>query len=61
MVTIDQLISFETRIGNTFNEGKIAAPIHLYSGNEELIMEVFQDIDIKNDWVCCTWRNHYQG
>jgi TPP-dependent pyruvate/acetoin dehydrogenase alpha subunit len=61
MVTIDKLIEFETRIGNLFNAGKIAAPIHLYSGNEELIMEVFQDIDIENDWVCCTWRNHYQG
>jgi TPP-dependent pyruvate/acetoin dehydrogenase alpha subunit len=61
MVTIDKLIEFETRIGNLFNKGKITAPIHLYSGNEELIMEVFQEIDIKNDWICCTWRNHYQG
>jgi pyruvate dehydrogenase E1 component alpha subunit len=61
MVTIDKLIEFETRIGNLFNEGKIKAPIHLYSGNEELMSEVFQDIDIENDWVCCTWRNHYQG
>jgi hypothetical protein len=24
-------------------------------------MEVFNDIDTENDWVCCTWRNHYQG
>lgn len=61
MVTKDELISFETDIGNIFNAGKIKAPVHLYSGNEELITEVFNDIDIENDWVCCTWRNHYQA
>ena len=36
MVTKEELISFETEIGDTFNQGKIKAPIHLYSGNEEL-------------------------
>ena len=61
MVTKNELISFETDIGNIFNQGKIKAPVHLYSGNEELITEVFNDIDIENDWVCCTWRNHYQA
>jgi len=61
MVTKDQLISFENKIGDLFNQGQIKAPIHLYSGNEDIIMEVFKDIDIENDWVCCTWRNHYQG
>ncbi len=59
--TIAGLIDFENHIGSLFNEGKIKAPIHLYSGNEELMLEVFNDIDIENDWVCCTWRNHYQG
>jgi TPP-dependent pyruvate/acetoin dehydrogenase alpha subunit len=33
----------------------------LYSGNEEQIMRVFTKIDIEKDWVCCTWRNHYQA
>lgn len=61
MVTKQELIDFEKNIGDIFNEGKIKAPIHLYSGNEDAIIEVFKDIDIKNDWVCCTWRNHYQG
>lgn len=61
MVSKDQLIEFETHIGNKFNDGQIKAPIHLYSGNEELIMDVFKDVDVENDWVCCTWRNHYQG
>ena len=61
MVNKTDLINFETHIGDLFNQGLIKAPIHLYSGNEELIIEVFQEIDIENDWVCCTWRNHYQG
>lgn len=61
MVTKEELIEFETEIGETFNSGKIKAPIHLYHGNEDLIIDVFKDIDIENDWVCCTWRNHYQG
>ena len=56
-----ELIDFETKIGNAFNAGEIPAPIHLYHGNEDKIIEIFKDIDIKNDWVCCTWRNHYQG
>lgn len=55
------LIDFEKDIGDTFNAAKIKAPIHLYHGNEDQIMRVFEKIDIKNDWVCCTWRNHYQA
>ena len=61
MVDKDFLIEFETKIGNLFNKGKIAAPIHLYSGNEDQTIDIFKEIDIENDWVCCTWRNHYQG
>lgn len=61
MVDKKELISFETEIGNLFNESKIKAPIHLYSGNEDEMIEIFKEIDIENDWVCCTWRNHYQG
>jgi len=57
----EELIEFETRIGDAFNRGEIKAPIHLYHSNEDTMIEIFKDIDIKNDWVCCTWRNHYQG
>ena len=55
------LIKFEKKIGDAFNKGEIKAPIHLYHDNEDQVIEIFKDIDIKNDWVCCTWRNHYQG
>ena len=61
MITKEDLINFESEIGNLFNSAKIRAPIHLYSGNEEQIMQVFKKINVEKDWVCCTWRNHYQA
>ena len=53
------LIEFEERVANEFNAGKIRAPVHLYSGNENEIIEIFRDID-PEDWVLCSWRSHYQ-
>jgi TPP-dependent pyruvate/acetoin dehydrogenase alpha subunit len=61
MVTVEELIKFESQIGNLFNNKQIKAPIHLYSGNEEKMIEIFKSINVINDWVCCTWRNHYQA
>jgi len=61
MITKQELIDFEEEIGNRFNNREIRAPIHLYSGNEDQIIQVFEKIDCVNDWVCCTWRNHYQA
>ena len=61
MVTKKSLIEFENRIGDAFNNGEISAPVHLYSGNEDMLIEIFKKINIEEDWVCCTWRNHYQG
>ncbi len=53
------LIEFENDIANIFNLGKIRSPIHLYSGNEKKIINIFSKIK-KKDWVFCTWRSHYQ-
>ncbi len=61
MITKQDLIDFETEIGDRFNNKEIRAPIHLYHGSEDQIINVFKKIDIKHDWVCCTWRNHYQA
>ena len=47
MVSAQDLIDFEKEIGDTFNRGEIKAPVHLYSGNETLISEVFKEIDIE--------------
>lgn len=59
LFTKEQLIEFEEDIANEFNNGKIRAPIHLYYGNEDQMIDVFKNVK-SNDWVFCTWRSHYQ-
>ena len=53
------LVDFEDKVADAFNSGKIKAPIHLYSGNEDLLINIFKSIS-KDDWVFCSWRSHYQ-
>lgn len=57
--TPQELQDFETDIGNCFNNKMIRAPIHLYDGNEAQMIKIFEKVK-DNDWVCCTWRSHYQ-
>ena len=59
MLTSKDLINFEEDIAEEFNNSKIKAPVHLYSGNEDECIKIFKDIN-KDDWVLCTWRSHYQ-
>ena len=54
-----QLIQFENEIASIFNEGKIRAPIHLYSNNENFLVKFFKKVK-KDDWIFCSWRSHYQ-
>ena len=61
MVTEQEMIEFENEIGDLFNNKQIKAPIHLYHSNEKQMLKIFKNIDCKNDWVFCTWRNHYQA
>lgn len=58
-MTKEDLIAFEEEIAALFNMGEIRAPVHLYYGNEEQIIEVFRHIR-PQDWVFCSWRSHYQ-
>ena len=58
-MTKQELIDFETRIAEQFNTGKIKAPVHLYYGNEDEIINIFKEIR-QQDWVFCSWRSHYQ-
>jgi pyruvate dehydrogenase E1 component alpha subunit len=58
-VTRDELIAFEEDIAEEFNAGKIRAPVHLYYGNEDEMIEVFKEVRAQ-DWVLCSWRSHYQ-
>lgn len=57
----NKLIEFENDIANEFNQAKIKAPIHLYNGNEQQMIDIFNKFNIgENDWVLTSWRSHYQ-
>lgn len=58
-LTKEYLIEFEEKICTIFNEGLIKAPIHLYNGNEDEMINIFKNVK-DEDWVFCTWRSHYQ-
>jgi len=58
-LTKEDLLTFEESIANDFNTGKIRAPVHLYNGNEDEMISIFEKIK-PEDWVLCSWRSHYQ-
>lgn len=58
-LTKEDLLSFEELIADDFNSGRIKAPVHLYNGNEDAMISIFNDIN-PEDWVLCSWRSHYQ-
>ena len=61
MYTKEELIAFEDEIAECFNQAQIKAPVHLYDGNEQQIIDVFSKHNIgPEDWVLGSWRSHYQ-
>ena len=58
-LTAKDLINFEDRVADAFNSGLIRAPVHIYHGNENQMIEVFGDVK-EQDWIMCSWRSHYQ-
>lgn len=58
-MTAAELIAFETKIADAFNAAKIRAPVHLYDGNEQAMINIFAHVK-PQDWVACSWRSHYQ-
>jgi pyruvate dehydrogenase E1 component alpha subunit len=54
------LIDFELDIVKHWENGDIAAPIHLSDGNEEPILDVFSRISY-DDHIFSTWRSHYHA
>ncbi len=57
---VTDLISFEKKIADYWESGKIRGPVHLSGGNEKELIEIFKRIQ-KNDWVFSTWRSHYHA
>ena len=54
---ISDLINFENDIASLYQTGCIKAPIHLRSGNELQLIEIFKNIN-HNDYVFSTWASH---
>lgn len=54
---VKSLIEFENEMAELFNSGHIKYPIHLSSGNENFLIDIFKSITT-NDWVFGSWRSH---
>ena len=57
---IYELVAFEDEIREIYLAGRIRAPVHLCGGNEEQLIEIFDEID-EDDWVFSTHRSHYHA
>ena len=60
MITKEELITFERDIANEFEVGHIRSPVHLSGGNEDELLEIFQQIQ-PEDWVFSNHRSHYHA
>lgn len=56
----EDLIAFEDEIAAEFNAGRIPFPVHFSNGNEDALIRIFEDVK-PEDWVCGSWRMHYQA
>ncbi|KKM26923.1 hypothetical protein LCGC14_1579900 [marine sediment metagenome] len=56
-MTPNDLLAFETEIAAEFNAGEIPYPVHLESGNENQLIEIFKDVQ-SIDWIFGSWRLH---
>ena len=59
-ITPQYLIDFESEVKEIYEGGSITAPVHLTKNNEEQLIEIFQYVN-PEDWVFCSWRNHYHA
>ena len=53
-----ELIQFEKLVAQYFKDKKIRGPVHLSGGNEEYLIDFFEDVK-EDDWVVSTHRWHY--
>ena len=59
-LTPSELMLFEEEVFNRYENSEIKSPVHLTSGNEAQLIEIFQYVH-PDDWVFCSWRNHYHA
>lgn len=59
MITKDDLVTFEQEIAAIYATGVIRAPVHLRSGREDALIEIFRDHQIgRDDYVFGYWDSH---
>lgn len=59
MITKQDLIDFEKEIAEIYATGAIKAPVHLRSGREEQLIDIFTSYNISgNDYVFGYWDSH---
>lgn len=58
-LTKQDLHQFELEIFQLFKDKKISSPIHLRSGNEEILIELFKQIK-HEDYCFFTWASHLE-
>lgn len=56
-ITVDEIVKFEAEIAELFGQGKIKAPIHLRSGCEQNLIDIFKEVQ-DEDWIFNYWASH---
>lgn len=59
-ITPEELIAFEDKVKDAYENAKVQGPVHLSKNNENELIELFQYIH-EEDWVLSAWRNHYHA
>lgn len=57
-MTKKELIDFERKIAERFDDGQIPYLVHLSGGNEDQLIDIFKDIN-EGDYIFSTHRSHY--
>jgi len=59
MITKEEIIAFEQEIAEVFATGAIRAPVHLRSGREDQLIEIFKNHNIgADDYIFGFWDSH---
>jgi pyruvate dehydrogenase E1 component alpha subunit len=56
-ITVSEITQFESEIAELFQDGKIRAPVHLRSGCEQALIDIFKNIN-DEDWIYNYWASH---
>jgi len=56
-LSVDEIVQFENEIAELFQAGKIRAPVHLRSGCEQQLIDIFKNVK-SEDWIYSYWASH---